>query len=87
MGFFNKMRYISIMENVTLSSITLFKGGRFHNITLYDYFDMGCITYEDEECENGMKDYKAYSLMDETDWRQYGTLAERYMFNHPDCKW
>ncbi len=87
MGFFNKMRDISIMENITLSSITLFKGGRIHNFTFYEYWDgMGSITYEDEECENGMKDYISYSLMDETDWLRSGTLAARYMFN-PDCTW
>ena len=86
MGFFDKMRYISTMESTTLISITTFKCGRIHNITFYDYLDMGSITFEHEECENGMKDYKAYSLMDETDWLRSGTLAARYMFNPDYCK-
>lgn len=87
MGFFDKMCDISTMEGATLSSINIIKG-RIHNFSIYDYWcGMGSITYEDEECKNGMKDfaYETYSLMNETDWRS-GSLATRYMFNL-DCKW
>lgn len=83
MGFFDKINYISTIEGATLTSIS--KGtDRIRSFTLYDYWSgMGSITFEDEVCENGMKDYRAYSLMDETNWRPE-TFAAGHMFD-PDC--